>query len=499
MTQRAFLLAPDFDTLWEAELRSRFEAAFGEAWKNQKPTIVVTPSRSLGFLIRARAVESGLDSAGVFFWTPGQCRRYLFDWFSDLPQRLLPENLRLLLGMIAQEASDDPVGRSIASDPGPLLESIESLIQAGWDPGEHLPGAFGEIARRFLARLAREKMLTSAQAERWILERIEAANRQGQPIPSRIESLFLVGFTGCHWPLVPVLRSLASLSESSLLACMGAVDNSPDHDWRLHWQSILGPIQLAVRGFLKDPEPVETTFRIGATIRQQAEVIALQAVEFLAREDCTRLGILFPGKGPLARETSVRLQEWGIPLEDDLGYSEPAKPEDDSWAAWLALQRDWQMSLLLKFMNSSPAVQFWFEERSESIPKALNEAFGEAMTEDLSILTQFLFQSESPEHRAVAEALLEWPRLPEEAPLEDFFALTRDALSKWEDANRPRALRDKAAFLTPERFPEPIRRELFLKWLEEAAPARREFRVRSPASLGFRSENTQSCAPVPPG
>ncbi len=98
------------------------------------------------------------------------------------------------------------------------------------------------------------------------------------------------------------------------------------------------------------------------------------------------------------------------------------------------------------------------------------------MTEDLSILTQFLLQSESPENRAVAEALLEWPRLPEEAPLENFLVFTREALSKWEDAIRPGALQDKAAFLTPERFPEAIRRELFLKWLEEAAPARKRLR-----------------------
>lgn len=476
MTQRAFLLAPDFDSLWEAELRSRCEAAFGEAWKNRKPAIVVTPSRSLGFLIRERAVESGLDSAGVFFWTPGQCRRYLFDWFSDLPQRLLPENLRLLLGTIAQRASDDPVGRSVASDPGPLLDTMEKLIQAGWNPSEHLPGAFGDIAKRFLARLVEEKMLTSAQAERWILERIEAANHRGESISSRIKSLFLVGFTSCHWPLVPVLRSLVSLSESSLLAFIGNAGSEVDHDWRLHWEGVLGPVQMAVRQTPIERQPVETTFRIGATIRQQAEVIALQAVEYLAREDCTRLGILFPGRGPLARETAVRLQEWNIPLEDDLGYSEPPKPADDSWAAWLALQRDWQMSLLMKFMHSSPAVQFWFEERSTKIPDTLQNAFGEMMTEDLSILTQFLLQSESSENRTVAEVLLEWPRLPEEAPLEDFLVLTREALSKWEDANRPSALRDKAAFLTPEQFPEPIRRDLFIKWLEEAAPARKRLR-----------------------
>jgi hypothetical protein len=47
------------------------------AWRNPKPTVVLTPSRAESFYLRGRLVEEGVSFLGLRFWTPSDARKFL--------------------------------------------------------------------------------------------------------------------------------------------------------------------------------------------------------------------------------------------------------------------------------------------------------------------------------------------------------------------------------------------------------------------------------------
>ncbi len=368
MTQRAFLLAPDFDTLWEAELRSRWkrvrEPGRTEAHHRRHP------SRSLGFLIRARAVQSGIDSAGVFFWTPGM-PKIPVRLVRRPPQRLLPENLRLLLGndraggvresglplrRVGPRASTESTSRSFRR--GGTRPSI-CRGRSGKSPAFPGPAGAGEYADQ-------RQPSNGPRADRGrkppgappfsSKDRISFSNRLS---PVAIGSCLGASVARGAIQIFPVglYRKGRQRSRPWLEASLEAVLD------RYKWRS----------RYPEEAEPVETAFRIGATIRQQAEAIALKRWSSWRAKIAPAVASCFPGKDPCPEKPRSPASRVELSPRRRPGYSEP-RNRGRFLGAWLALQHDWQMSLLLKFIRSSPAVQRWFEERSEEFPQALNRA-----------------------------------------------------------------------------------------------------------------------------
>src|SRR5258708_34725012 len=95
-------------------------------------------------------------------------------------------------------------------------------------------------------------------------------------------------------------------------------------------------------------------FLIGTNLSEQAEAITRQCVRYLADEKCTRLGVIFTGKGALPRLVASSLERLEIPHNDGLGHIVPGIFESAAWQAWIELQRAPRPHSLLRFLNALP-------------------------------------------------------------------------------------------------------------------------------------------------
>src|SRR5476651_1560550 len=62
---------------WRALAGPWLREQAGSAWRNPKPTVVLTPSRAESFYLRSRLVEEGAPYLGLRFWTPSDARKFL--------------------------------------------------------------------------------------------------------------------------------------------------------------------------------------------------------------------------------------------------------------------------------------------------------------------------------------------------------------------------------------------------------------------------------------
>src|SRR5476651_1923139 len=124
---------------WRAAAGPWLRERAGTAWKNPKPTVVLTPSRAESFYLRSRLVEEGISFLGLRFWTPSDARKFLL-------REILPEigsatqaELRLVARACAeklarQTGADNATLTSVVREPGAFLRAYDLLLGAGWDP-----------------------------------------------------------------------------------------------------------------------------------------------------------------------------------------------------------------------------------------------------------------------------------------------------------------------------------------------------------------------------
>lgn len=483
MTPRVTLFQSTvFAAFDEAALRPWLDRIAENAWKVSRPSAVLVPSRSHAFLLKSRVLEHGMDVAGIHFWTPSEARSFLLNRLLDAPAIAIRESLHLLLAAAAEQEKDSAVAVSIARDPSALMRSLDLLLEGGWDLTDLGGAGVLPIVKRFSRFLKQSNLHTLQQADRWLLEQLQA----GDPL---LESVLLFGFDARHWPLVNFLLALthASVESTVVLASPRARAESLDQAWVGWWEERAGEATPAVEGnpaplpFAAVAESMETTdrdtppvtstaapvvFLIGRGLREEAAAVAAQALFFLSDPRCQRLGILCPPASALAREISARLHELEIPHNDAPGHPSPIHPRHECWLAWLDLQERPRPATFRRFLDLCPEARARLDLTREEIRRALHDALVGLQVDDLRVLAAHLSTSEHEPRRRLGQGILALPWLPEEATLAQFLdAMQRsledpglDGFWKWA---RPRA----APMLRP--LEAPLPRATFLRWLRE--------------------------------
>ncbi len=77
-------------------------------------------------------------------------------------------------------------------------------------------------------------------------------------------------------------------------------------------------------------------------------------LRYLAEENCTRLGVIFPGAGALPRLVTSALARLDIPHNDNIAHIVPGIFETAEWQAWIGLQRAPRLNSFLRFLNALP-------------------------------------------------------------------------------------------------------------------------------------------------
>ena len=236
-----------FADAWEYVLLPWFESIAGLPL-TAAPSAVVTPSRSLAYLMRSKLLERGISILGLKFLSPAQLRETLLQSSRNIPLR---EHLRLLLAIAAEgvaarskknqgerESPEFLIAKSIARDPDHFLRAIDQLNAAGWTSQELEEPGLREIAGSF-ERIAHDCGFEFVhEADRNAL----AAAAKSSPIFKR---LLVAGFNGAHWPLWPLLRAAVTASAQTTVILNDPRDEARDLDeiWIGTWEETFGAAQ----------------------------------------------------------------------------------------------------------------------------------------------------------------------------------------------------------------------------------------------------------------
>src|SRR5476649_2797913 len=77
MATTRLLFTTSVEEQWNSLVGPWLREQAGAAWKNPKPTVILTPSRAESFYLRSRLVEEGVPFLGLRFWTPSDARKFL--------------------------------------------------------------------------------------------------------------------------------------------------------------------------------------------------------------------------------------------------------------------------------------------------------------------------------------------------------------------------------------------------------------------------------------
>ena len=468
MAERVELvLAGGFEAAWAA-VRPWFARAQRAALLAATPWVVLTPNRTMGHALKARLLADGLHLGGVFFWTPGELRDHLRRQHPEAPHLAVREHLHLLLASAAS-------GPDAPREPGRLMRALDQLRGAGCGAAELDFAPAEQWAARLDADLAAAGW-TTVQAFDWSL----AAN----PPANALHHLLLLGFDAAHWELWALLQAAVRAAGHALVVLTPPRSKAEELDqvWIGSWEQAFGPAEpgdgttpptpfhaLAQRmenpGSAADDGPVNSPpLRIGRTAREQAEAIVAQALAYACEPEAQRIGLVFPGPGPLAREVSALLLRRGVPHFDAFGHSAPPPAPAERWHAWIALQRAPLLESARRLVTLDPAAA-----PPERFERELARAETEVLVDDLDVVRQRLLDSGAPAALETAQFLARYTRLPAEATLDGFTAATREAWRKlgWPDLvaeldAQVRALAPLAA--------RRLASGAWLDWLESVAP-----------------------------
>jgi hypothetical protein len=477
------LVVPSLQEAWEDVIAPWFDQVLPGAWQRELPSLVVVPTRGQANDIKTQLIERGSSHLGLQFVTPSSLRALLAR--DDTTPTAQPELLRLLLAVAAAEIEKRPdesealAAKAVARAPALLLRALNRLETAGWKFEELGLPSFAPVVERFNALLKKCDFALRGQSDRRRLQE-HAQGRQ------EFSHVLISGFDGAHWAEWFVLRTAVELAKSATIVLEEPRGNFSDVDlcWIGSWEEVCGEAQRASNAtpsialgdsLFSEMEMrggAETTkrfdFLIGTNFSEQAEAITRQCVRYLANEKCTRLGVIFPGRGALPRLVASSLERIEIPHNDGLGHVVPGIFESAEWQAWIELQRSPRLNSFLRFLNAlrDPTVVSPKVSR-QLFEKILHESYSEVLLDDLGVLREFCAGCADDKCKAVAEALRALPFLPASATFAEFLEQTHAALAHvgW----KQHALELSNVAEQPHRLDVKFSRALFLRWLEETA------------------------------
>jgi len=482
------------DEQWRTLVEPWLRAQAGVAWKNPKPTVILTPSRAESFYLRSRLVEEGVSFLGLRFWTPSDARKFLL-------AEILPEigaatqsELRLVARACAEKlarkaGADNATLTSVIREPGPFLRAYDLLLGAGWDPSREGAIYGRELAREMQRALEEQRIATQAGLHRHLLRKISTHD---EPL---LANLLVVGFNAAHWPLWDLLKAVVFSAEQAVIALSEPRDFAEEIDqlWISSWEEVTqtealsppSPISLdetpapfaEVVASYEKGEPgnlvaADLTFRVTPDLASHTRAVVLQAIDYLRCDTCTRLGIVFPDANALALGVAEELRLLGIPLDDGTGSLTPGIFEKRCWQSWIALQEEPGVQRLIAWMRACEAqgVSCGMEPALSAriIADVVESALGESLVDDLNFLARHLEENSTGNRAsAVADFLRGRIVLPETATFSQFLEMTRRALvlPGWEE-HLARLRIDPPAWLRES--DEMLSRRTYLEWLKES-------------------------------
>jgi hypothetical protein len=487
VTQKPTLrIASSPQEAWDGAIAPWFREVLPVSWKHELPSVVVVPTRSHAHALKSCLLEERQSHLGIRFVTPAGLRELLG---GNRDQALpLREYLRLLLAVAAEEtlresaeddaSADNLAAKAVVRAPDHLLRTLDRLETAGWDFASLGLDSFQPIVRRFREQLRACGFTGVAQFDRDLLA--HSASR-----PPLFAHLLICGFDAAHWSQWFLLRAGAQSAESATVLLDYPRENSEiDLCWIGSWEENFGeakpgvpnPRQTSGDALFSEAEmrgesetAANYSFVVGADAFEQANAIALLCSQFLAKKDCTRVGVIFSGAGALPRLAASALSNLSIPHNDGFGHPVPGLFETAEWRAWLQLQRGPRIHSLVRFLGGFKSREKLFPKlRLERLEKTLQSVNAQILIDDLVLLQRFCAADPRPERQDVTRILDLIRFLPARGTFSEFLEATAEAfaLLKWKQHWTSIAGHglDWAA-----NVPAKFSRVLFLRWLEEVA------------------------------
>ena len=475
-------IGSSFASAWENVLLPWFKSGALASLESNETVAVVTPFPSGASFLRSKLLEHEIPLLGVKFITPAHLRELLLaEDASSLPLR---EHLRLLLATAAESVATHnskdvdltAIAKSISRSPDNLLRVFDQVSAAGWNFESTGAPAVREIIQEFqrLVRQCEFKLVHEADRD---------ALAEAKSAPPRFSHLLVVGFTAKHWPLWPLLQAAVSFARRATVVLeypreqTRAADESWIGTWEEHFDSAAAIADRTERNrpfvHLNQPALNETDsdnrkepqFLVGLNATEQAQAICAIALKFLAEKSCTRLGILFPRAGALARLVSEFLTRSGIPHHDAIGHLAPGEFEEPSWDAWLHLQENHQLEPVLRFLEADPDSVDGLS--IEEVRENLRWVYRQILIDDINLLREYCArQTEKEKLVRIAKLLRSIAFLPSKATLAQFLSETKAIFSKLKWDNRWTEIERFAQRWSAASSVE-FSRAIYLRWLKE--------------------------------
>ncbi len=471
-------VGPSFPSAWESVLLPWFERVALASLEHEQPVAVVTPAAAAANFLRERLLDYKIPLLGVKFITPAQARELILREVSEtLPLR---EHLRLLLAIAAESVGHSEnvelkaIARSIARAPDNLLRAFDRVGAAGWNWEKIADSAVREILEKFQSLVGDCGFQQVHEADRRAIE-------MASDSPPVFHELLLTGFSCGHWSLWPLLQAAVRSASNTtvVLEYPREQTRTADETWIGTWEQTFGltepvaeserdrPFANLVRSTNEQPDSKhreKIRFLVGLNTTEQAKTICAATLDLLSDKTCTRLGILFPNSGALARLVSESLTRAEIFHYDAIGHLAPGEFEVPAWNAWLDLQENHQLESLLRFLEVHPPSVDGME--IETVRDKLRRAYRDILIDDLDVLREYCAKRNDDQLRPIANLLVRVKFLPNRATLEQFLAETKTIFGALEWEARWSAIEHRTRSW-PEKIEAGISRGCYLNWLKE--------------------------------
>jgi hypothetical protein len=476
--EHTLLIASSPEAAWQGGAEAWFRKAAAEAWKSERRPVVVVPTRGQMQTLKSRALEAGLSALGLEFVTPPYLRALLAVQSGSLPPAR--EHLLFLLALAAEQLLTDEkiteaerlAAVSVRRTPNHLLRLLEQLSAAGAQFEQVDLPAFRPIVRKFRAQLKELEFEIFPETDRRAL----AQARESSPV---LGHLLVTGFHGAHWPLWHLLQAAVRSSPHATVLLQNPREQAEDVDvaWIGSWEEKLGEAKPVASDSEAARGECETLFLAGLDTREEVEAITVATHQFLANENCRRLGIIVPGAGALSRLVAAALTRQGIAHYDALGQLAPGIFEEPVFQSWMELQRTPRLAALLRFLTALESDHSLFDKISrEAIADGLHRALSALAIDDLNILIASARGREG-KGEWLSAALDQIRFLPSHATFAEYLSVTGEAFERLGWDERWREIQAQANWATQVRGD--FSRTVYLRWMDEIANS---FRVTRDAA-----------------